>query len=81
MARPVDSVTINYRDETGEPASLNCPASEGMDVGQLVNRITNGSVTQDSHVISKNGTPCDDDEPLGDGDKVTASPRKTGGGR
>lgn len=81
MPRPVDSITIKYRDETGNPETLNCPASDGLTVGEAVNRITNGSVTQDSHVISKNGNPCTDDDSLGDGDKLTASPRKTAGGR
>ncbi len=80
MSRPVESITVNFRDETGNPVSLNVPCAETLDVGAAVNRITNGAVTQDSHVISKNGIPCEDNAPLSDGDKVTASPRKTGGG-
>lgn len=80
MARSVESIIINYRDETGEPACLECPCSEKLDVGTAVNRITNGAVTQESHVISKNGVPCLDTEQLANGDRVTASVRKTGGG-
>lgn len=80
MSRPVDSITIHYRDEKGEPEELNCPASEGLDVGTAVNRLTNGMVTQESHVISCNGDPVQDDAPLEDNDRLTASPRKTGGG-
>lgn len=80
MSRPVDSIKITFRDETGEPKELDCPVSPNLDLGTAVNRLTNGAVTQDSHVISVNGNPCSDNQALEDGDKITASPRKTGGG-
>lgn len=80
MSRPVESITIHYRDEVGTPQTLDIPTAETLNVGDAVNRITNGAVTQGSHVISKNGEPCEDNAPLADGDRLTGSPRKTGGG-
>ena len=77
MSREVESITINYMDETGKPAKLTVPCAEGLDVGAAVNRLTNGAVTQDSHVIANNGVPCGDSKELSDGDRITASPRKT----
>ncbi len=80
MSRPVESITINYKDEKGEPAELNCPVSEGIDVGTAVNRLTNGKVSQGTHVITQNGAQVPDNAPCADGDRLVASPRKTGGG-
>lgn len=80
MSRRVDKLVAHYRDEKGLPAQIEIPVANDLDVGTAVNRLTNGEVTQDSHVISKNGVPVSDSASVAPGDKLTASPRKTGGG-
>ncbi len=80
MARPVDKCVATYRDEKGLPQEIEVPVAGGTDLGEFINRVTNGEVTQDSHVISRNGTPAENSSPVQGGDKITASPRKTGGG-
>jgi len=80
MSRTVDKLVAYFRDEKGNPTEIDIPVAKDLQLGEAVNRITNGQVTQDSHVISKNGTPAKDNETVKAGDKITASPRKTGGG-
>lgn len=80
MARTAEKITVSYRDETGNLKSLEVPIADNITVGQVVDRCTNGAVSQGSHVITKNGTPCPPTTPCADGDNVVASPRKTAGG-
>ena len=80
MAREAEKIIVRYRDETGEPAEVELDAQEGLTVGQCIDRITNGAVTNDSHVINNNGCQARLSDPVADGDNLQASPRKTAGG-
>ena len=80
MSRPIEKCVAYYRDEKGDLQEIEIPIAGGIDLGELVNRATNGEVNQGSHVISKNGKPAENSAPVQPGDRVTASPRKTGGG-
>lgn len=77
MARSVEEISVQYRDEKGITQTMRFPVAPGITVGQLLDRCTNGAVTEDSHVISRNGEEARLNEPISDGDKVTASPKKT----
>lgn len=82
MARVPTSVTFTYSDDQEDGKEVEIKLEDGLTMGQLLDRMTNGAVQPEDYVISRNGDAVSPGSPasaISDGDRVAASPRKSVG--